>query len=258
MKADIVSLEYIEPKNDSDGHIFKMHLEQKNPNKQALVSIARSIAIVTIKKNDNKIEFTKEYNSKIARVAAERVVKQFSERLIKANEIEERCIEIKFSEFTNKERTNFLLSFTNIDSSNIFRKFEAKSFKYMFDESANLPDEYADKKGKECIAQLKGRYLDSIKELQDDALKEIILSEELAINYKYNIRGVSGNYFVIMNFSGALVNKPLRDGIFNIKSTLYIDNKSKDKVSNINELESELKIEFNKLKKEKFEQFGRI
>ena len=61
-----------------------------------------------------------------------------------------------------------------------------------------------------------------------------------------------------MNFSGALVNKPLRDGIFNIKSTLYIDNKSKDKVSNINELESELKIEFNKLKKEKFEQFGRI
>ncbi|WP_298041679.1 hypothetical protein [uncultured Campylobacter sp.] len=258
LKADIVSLEYIEPKNDSDGHIFKMHLEQKNPNKQALVSIARSIAIVTIKKNDNKIEFTKEYNSKIARVAAERVVKQFSEQLIKANEIEERCIEIKFSEFTNKERTNFLLSFTNIDSSNIFRKFEAKSFKYMFDESANLPDEYADKKGKECIAQLKGRYLDSIKELQDDALKEIILSEELAINYKYNIRGVSGNYFVIMNFSGALVNKPLRDGIFNIKSTLYIDNKSKDKVSNINELESELKIEFNKLKKEKFEQFGRI
>ena len=126
LKADIVSLEYIEPKNDSDGHIFKMHLEQKNPNKQALVSIARSIAIVTIKKNDNKIEFTKEYNSKIARVAAERVVKQFSEQLIKANEIEERCIEIKFSEFTNKERTNFLLSFTNIDSSNIFRKFEAK------------------------------------------------------------------------------------------------------------------------------------
>ena len=128
----------------------------------------------------------------------------------------------------------------------------------MFDELANLPDEYADKKGKECIAQLKGRHLDSIKELQDEALKEIILSEELAVNYRYNIRGVSGSYFVVMNFSGALTNKPLRDGIFNVKSKLYIDNKSKSKVTSVGALEADLKMEFNRLKKEKFKQYNKI
>lgn len=259
LKAEVVSLEQTKPKNDNDCFTVKIHLEQKNPNKQALVSIARSTATVTVKKNTNIVEFTKEYNSRSARVAAERVVKQLAEQLIQNNEIEDKCIEVKFSEFTtNRERTNFLLSFTNIDSSSIFKSFDAKSFKYMFDESANLPDDYADKKGKECIAQLKGKHLDSIKELQDEALKEIILSEELAINYRYSIRGVSGSYFVVMNFSGALTNKPLRDGIFNVKSKLYIDNKSKSKVKSISALETELKIEFNRLKKEKFKQFNRI
>ena len=100
--------------------------------------------------------------------------------------------------------------------------------------------------------------MDSIKELQDEALKEIILSEELAINYRYSIRGVSGSYFVVMNFSGALTNKPLHDGIFNIKSKLYIDNKSKTKVTSITALEADLKIEFNRLKKEKFKQYNKI
>jgi hypothetical protein len=258
LKADIVSLEQTKPKKDTDSYTVKIHLEQKNPNKQALVSIARSTATVIVKKNVNKIEFTKEYNSKPARVAAERVVKQLSGQLIQSNEIEDKCIEVRFSEFTNKERTNFLLSFTNIDSSDIFKSFNAKSFKYMFDESANLPDEYADKKGKECTTLLKGKNLDSIKELQNDTLKEIILSEELAINYRYCIRGVSGNYYIILNFSGALVNKPIQDGIFNVKSTLYIDNKSKDKVKSKSALETELKLEFNKLKKEKLKQFNRI
>ncbi len=258
LNADLVSLEQTKPKKDTDIYAIKIHLEQKNPNKQALVSIARSTATVNVKKDANKIEFIKEYNSRAARVVAERVVKQLSEQLIRSNEIEDKCIEVRFSEFSNKERTNFLLSFTNIDSSDIFKSFNAKSFKYMFDESANLPDEYADKKGKECTTLLKGNNLDSIKELQNDTLKEIILSEELAISYRYNIRGVSGSYFTIMNFSGALANKPLCDGVFTIKAVVYIDNKSKDKVSSRNSLEAELKKEFNRLKKEKLKKFNKI
>ena len=61
-----------------------------------------------------------------------------------------------------------------------------------------------------------------------------------------------------MNFSGALANKPLCDGVFTIKAVVYIDNKSKDKVSNRNSLEAELKKEFNRLKKEKLKKFNKI
>lgn len=260
LKADIVSIEQVKPNNSDGVYVIKVHLEQKNPNKQALVSIARSTAQVTVKKDSdlNKLEFTKEYNSKLARTAAERIVKQLSEELIRNNEVEEKCIEICFSEFTNKERINFLLSFTNIESSTVFTNFNAKSLKYMFDELTDLPAEYQDKRGKECVTQLKGRNLDTIKELQDDLLKEIILSEEMAINYRYKIRGISGNYFVVMNFSNALSNRPLQDGVFNVKSTMYIDSKDKEKVPNIQNIDAELKKAFNQLKKEKLQLFNKI
>lgn len=260
LKAEIVSIEEVIPNNSNGTYVIKVYLEQKNPNKQALVSIARSTAQVTVKKdnNSNKLEFTKEYNSKVARTAAEKIVKQLSEELIRNNEVEEKCIEIRFSEFTNKERIHFLLSFTNIDNSDVFTNFNAKSLKYMFDESAELPSEYQDKKGKECITHLKGRNLDSIKELREDHLKDIILSEEMTINYRYKIRGISGNYFVVMNFSNALSNKPTPDGVFNFKSTMYIDSKDKEKVPNIQNIDAELKKAFNQLKKEKLQLFNKI
>lgn len=260
LKANIILLEQIKPENEQGEYTFKIHLEQKNPNKQALVSIVRSTAKVTLKidNSTNKLEFSKEYNSRPARAATERLVNQLSKQLIHQNIIEDNCIDIRFSEFTNKERINFLLSFTNIDSSTVFTGFNAKSLKYMFDEFAVLPNEYQDKKGKECVTHLKGRNLDTIKELQNEILKDIILSEEFSISYRYRIRGISGNYYVIMNFSGALTNKPNPDGVFNFKGINYIDSRDKQKVVNSQTIENELKKEFNRIKKEKLMQFNKI
>lgn len=257
LNANIISIQEIKPKNDTNSYEIKIDVEQRNPNKQALVSVVYSKAIVTATKVDGKILFEKEYDSKIGRVVAERTVKQLSKQLIQNNEVEDRCIEVKFSEFDNKERVNFLLSFTDINSSSIFKKFNVKSFKYMFDESTNLPEEYQDKIGKECIAELKGKNLDTIKELQDDNLKEFIFGEEFEISYKYNINGISGMYLVTLNFSKALGNKPTPDGVFNIKTKIQVDNKCKNKVSNVNSLESELKKELNRLKSEKLRQFNK-
>lgn len=260
LKADIISVDQIQPTNSQDSYVIKMHLEQKNPNKQALVSIARSIAQVTIKidQTTKKLEFTKEYNSRPARTVAERVVKQLSDTLIRQNIIEDKCIDVCFSEFSNRERVNFLLSFTNIESSFVFKKFNAKSFKFMYDEGADLPIEYQDKKDKECVTQLHGKNLDTINELQDNNLKDILLGEELAVTYRYDIRGICGNYFVIINFSDALKNKPIPDGIFNFRGKVYIDSKSKQMVSSIQTIENELKKEFNRLRKEKLQQFNKI
>lgn len=261
LKAEIVCVEQIPQKNDENVVGYRLYLEQRNPNRQALVSIVRSDAKVFIKQDStsNKLDFVKEYDSKVARVAAERLEKQISQQLIQKKIIEEKAIEIRFSDFTNIERINFLLSFTSTSSSNVFDKPNAKSFKYGFDESADLPEEYKDKLGTECITALSGKKLHTIKELQDDKLKNIIYGEELSINYRYKIRGgISGNYFVVLNFSGALKNKPLPNGLFNIKTKMYIDAKDKFKVPNVSDLETELKKEFNKLKKEKLQLFNKI
>lgn len=101
----------------------------------------------------------------------------------------------------------------------------------MFDEDATLPQEYEDKKGKECITQLKGKNLDSIRELQDTTLKSIILCEEISINYKFKIRDITGNYFVIINFSDALkinqIQMVYSSTVLNVILTIIARKKSK-------------------------------
>lgn len=261
LKANILSFEIIKPTNNNEELIVKACVEEHNPNRQALVSKVISTAQVIIKKDSiaQKLEITKEHNSKPARIVAEKIAKQVAEQLIQRNTIEDLSVEILFSKFTNIERINFLLSFTNIESSSLFKGFNVKSFKYMFDELAELPEEYSDKKGKELKFDLKGKHLDQIKELQDESLKKILLCESMAISYRFNYRGVYGYYFVVLNFSNALSNRPMPDGLFNIKYyDAKIDNRDKAKVSNMQFFNNELKRLFNQFKKEKLTQFNLI
>lgn len=258
LKANVISSETVQ--NDNGSVTIKTYIEEINPNKQALVNAVSSVSQVTISVDSRtkKLEFTKEYNSRPARVLSDRLVDRIVKQLMQYNMIEDKADEVLFSSFSNLERANYLLSFTNIDSSNIFTDFNAKSIKYMFDEGATLPQEYEDKKGKECITQLKGKNLDSIRELQDPTLKSIILCEEITINYKFKIRDITGNYFVVINFSDALKNKPNPDGIFIYSPKCYINNNCKEKVKSIQSIEKELKIELNRLVKEKLKTFNKI
>lgn len=261
LKANVLSFEIIKPTNNNEELVVKACVEEHNPNRQALVSKVISTAQVIIKKDPiaHKLEITKEHNSKPARIVAEKVAKQVAEQLIHRNTIEDLSVEIRFSNFTNTDRINFLLSFTNIENSSVFRGFNLKSFKYMFDESAELPDEYSDKKGKELKFDLKGKHLDQIKELQEESLKSILLCESMAISYRFNYRNISGYYFVILNFSNALSNKPMPDGLFNVKYfDARVDNRDKSKVPNIQSFNIEIKKQFNQFKKEKLTQFNLI
>lgn len=258
LKAKVVSSETTQ---NSDGSItIKTYIEETNPNKQALVNVTSSISQVTISVDlcTKKLDFTKEYNSKPAKALSDRLVDVITEQLMHNNVIEDKADEVLFSSFSNLERANYLLSFTNIDSSNIFTDFNAQSIKYMFDESATLPQEYEDKKGKECITQLTGKNLDSIRELQDQALKSIILCEEISINYRFKIRDITGRYLVRISFSDALKNMPNPDGIFTYTPKCFINSYCKEKVNSIQSLEKELKIEFIRLVKEKLKTFNKI
>jgi hypothetical protein len=240
--------------------VVEVLVEHKNPNKQAMVSSTYSTACVTIcpDKNDSKLDFDKSYNSRTARIIAERIVKVIADKLLSKDVIEDDMAEVAFSNFNNKERVNFLLSYTNIESSNILNDYNTKSFKYMFDETQNLPPEYQDKIGKEYVTQSKGKNLEGIKELVEDSFKDIIYCEEISISYKFNIRGVSGNYYVILNFSDALKNKNILDGIFQFQGKVYLNTRNKEKIKSIDAVEKELKQEFKRLINEKLKQFKKI
>lgn len=259
LKAKIVSVEQKLPDNNQGIYEYLVNLEEENPNKQALVSTTFSTAKVSAKVNSDtkKIEINKEYNSTPARLLTQRIVNQLYEKLLERNKIENEAIEIKFSDFANKDRINFLFSFIDTESSNIFKASNVKSFKYMYDETQELPLECQDKKGKECTIRFKGTNLEGIKEVQEDNIKEIILGEEIVIEYKYEFQKILGLYEVTMNFSGALTNKPIIDGVFNYKRKYTID-KNKEEVSNLQKFETALKDEFEKMLKEKLQLFGKI
>jgi len=240
--------------------IVEVMVEHKNPNKQAMVSSTYSTACVVISpvKNESKLDFDKSYNSRIARVIAERIVKVIADKLLSKDIIEDDMTEVLFSNFSNKERVNFLLSYTNIESSNILDDYNTKSFKYMFDETKDLPSEYQDKVGREYVTQSKGKNLEGIKELIEDNFKKIIYCEEICISYKFSIRGVSGHYYVILNFSDALKNKNIPDGIFQFQGKVYLNTRNKEKVKGIDAVEKELKKEFKRLINEKLTQFNKV
>lgn len=81
----------------------------------------------------------------------------------------------------------------------------------------------------------------------------------MAISYRFNYRNISGYYFVILNFSNALSNKPMPDGLFNVKYfDARVDNRDKSKVPNIQSFNIEIKKQFNQFKKEKLTQFNLI
>lgn len=243
----------------TDEYTCDLYIEKKNPNKLAMVNTVVSSAKITAKFNyaENKLEFYNSHNSKDAKVVVERIVKTIANDFISKNIIEDKVCKVMFTDFNNKERVNFLLSFANIESSEFLKEHNTRSFKYKFDESIDLPEEYKDKIGKECINQSTGKNLDGLKELQDNNFKEIILCEEIVMNYKFIYNAIRGNFLVILNFSDALKNKPNYDGQFHFRSKVYLDNKNKQKVPNVLILENTLKQDFRRLQKEKIQIFNK-
>lgn len=257
--ATILSdIEFKPSKSDPNIFVWESHIDQENPTKQAIVSHSISMARVIVKKEGNALVLDKEYNSKPARIIADRVAKKIAEKLIGNNIIEEDVKEVLFSDFKNRERANFLLSFTNVEDTDTFSEPTTRSVLYAFDETQELPEEYKDKVGKEYSQRNYGKNLEGIKEITEESFKAIILLEEINISYKFNWLGIYGYYNVKLNFSSALRNKPIPNGSFQFQSTVNVGRKSKDRVSSMQVLEQELKKEFSKMRLNRYKKFNKI
>jgi hypothetical protein len=177
--------------------------------------------------------------------------------LVTREYIQEDTIELKFTDFnSNKERVNFLLSFINIDQSNLFIDQDIKGLKFIFDETQQIPEIYADKTEKDLIILFRGKNLAGLREISEDYFKDIILLEEISITYKFEIKGVSGYFNVRYNFSEALKYKPIQ-GDFRSQSFLHSNYKIKQ-IKNTALLEKQLNQEVERLKVEKLKRSGKI
>ncbi len=238
--------------------LFSSHVEKKDPTKHiALNTIWEPIKITYQKINGGFILNNVETNSKDAKIIANRINTIIKEELLEHGHIADQTTEIKFSDFTsNTERVNFLLSFNNIASSNIFIKQDIKGLKYIFDETKEIPEIYKDRTEKDLIILFRGKKLEGLRELSEDLFKEIILLEEITISYNFEIKGVKSNLSVRYDFSDALKIRPI-EGTFRSQAYLH-KNYYVKQVRKIADLEKNLNKEVERLKIEKLQKFGKI
>lgn len=241
-----------------DTFVYSSYVEKKDVTKHVALNTTWEPIKISYQKVDDKIVVNSvETNSRDGKTIAKRIIAQIKKELVTREYIQEDTIELKFTDFnSNKERVNFLLSFINIDQSNLFIDQDIKGLKFIFDETQQIPEIYADKTEKDLIILFRGKNLAGLREISEDYFKDIILLEEISITYKFEIKGVSGYFNVRYNFSEALKYKPIQ-GDFRSQSFLHSNYKIKQ-IKNTALLEKQLNQEVERLKVEKLKRSGKI
>lgn len=245
---------------NKDEFILNLTTEIKDPTSSLLVNTKwGKIEIVVKKDNDRLVVVTQNTITKEDKYIANRALKLLHQEFKQIDFVEETKIKVMFNNFSsNLERVNFLLSFTNISSSIIFKDPDILSITFKFDDDTEIPEKFKDKADKDLIIKFDGKNLTTLTELSIEEAKGSIFLEEIKIRYKFDFLNIqNGYYYVTYNFSKALRNKIELNGVFNSESNLF-KTPSIKALSNIKALEKQLSKEVEKLKIEKLKQFNII
>lgn len=246
-------------KNKSE-FILNLTTEIKDPTSSLLVNTKwGKIEIVVKKDSDRIVVVTQNTITKEDKYIANRALKLLHQEFKQIDFVEETKIKVMFNHFSsNLERVNFLLSFTNVSSSLIFKTPDIRSIKFKFDDDTEIPEKFKDKADKDLIIKFDGKNLTTLTELSIEDAKGSIFLEEIKVLYKFDFLNIqNGFYYVTYNFSKALKNKPEINGVFS--STPWLCKSPNIKgLSNIQGLEKELSKEIERLKIEKLKQFNII
>ncbi|PKH50784.1 hypothetical protein CXF68_08835 [Tenacibaculum sp. Bg11-29] len=254
------TLKFTQNAKDKEEFVLSLTTEIKDPTSFLLVNTKwGKIEIVVKKDNDRLVVVTQNTITREDKLIANRALKLLHQEFKQIDFVEETKIKVMFNSFkSNLERVNFLLSFTNISSSSIFKNPEILSITFKFDDDTEIPEKFKDKADKDLVIKFDGKNLTTLTELSIEEAKGSIFLEEIKIRYKFDYLNIqNGYYYVTYNFSKALRNKRELNGVFNSEPYLYKTDTVK-KLSDIKGLERELSREIERFKIEKLKQFNII
>lgn len=255
-------IKFVQDPINKDEFKITLFTELKDPTSSLSVNTNWGKCEVIIRKVDNKLVTVIENTvTREDKIIANRIEKEISKEFLRVDFIEEKKIKVLFNNFkSNLERVNFLLGFSNIASSSIFKEADIQSIKFKFDEkTTEIPEMYKDKIDKDMIIRFEGKGLKTLQELTERNAKQSIFLEEIAVFYKFDYLNVkNGFYKVTYSFSNALKNKQGFDGVFKSEPYLFANHHQVKALQSIEGLKKELSKEVERLKLEKLKQFNII
>ncbi len=250
--------------SDKNGYEFSFDLQSIDPDEHTLIQNTPSLAKLSVVLNDKEIKLIKFYSDKNSRLFINRIEKEVETNLLKNKLISKIIDELSFYDFdSNEQRVDFLLSFTDIRNSSIFKSVKILSVDYAYDEK--LADEsYNDKKDKEFNGTFNGNNIEKIKELSDKKMKEIILIYKIKVQYDYEYKKVKNSAIknsmtVVIEFSNNFKSKSQPKRVLEYSPKLNaLNSHQKQKIVNIDKFSDEIRGHFTKLRDEKVKNLKRI
>ncbi|MDP4272104.1 MAG: hypothetical protein Q8909_18575, partial [Bacteroidota bacterium] len=161
---------------------------------------------------------------------------------------------IKFLDFNNKQRVQFLLNFINLQDSTLInvKKISLESIKIRPDETmSNLPKDLESMKGKVANLNLHGQELDDTIYISDDTYRSSILCEKMKFGLQYNYLNRTGLCIIEASFTGALSRNDFNDT--ELRISIIQHNNSFD--SNFSSTRTKLLKEINRIKESGYTNF---
>jgi len=254
------NLKFQQNNKNKEEYLLNLTTEIKDPTSSLLVNTKWGKIEIAVKKdNDRLVVVTQNTITREDKYIANRVLKLLHQEFKQIDFVEETKIKVMFNNFSsNLERVNFLLSFTNVSTSSVFKTPDIRSIIFKFDDDTEIPEKFKDKADKDLIIKFDGKNLTTLTELSIEDAKGSIFLEEIKVLYKFDFLNIqNGYYYVTYNFSNALKNKGEINGVFNSEPYLIKSTNVKN-LSNIKGLERELAKEVERLKIEKLKQFNII
>lgn len=194
--------------------VVKYKIEKENTNKDFLTGKTFHDAQIDIRLENDQLVFIDQHTSSETYKLNKNYFDNFQKALKKNNLSLEEFKSIKFLDFSNNERVQFLLSFLNLQNSKAIeiKSITLDSMKFRADETlSNIPKDLESLRGRVSNLNLHGKELHDTIYLSEENYRTAILCEKVRFNLIYKYLNRSGICSIEIAFHGSLGIKDYKD-----------------------------------------------
>lgn len=167
------------------------------------VSVHEASMDIFLNKPEKRLMISTEYSAEETKEINDLLIKKVSSVLKNESVIQdEKGTEIKFGDFSNSSRINFLLNFVEdaLDLGNTFTFDEITNIEISLDSKETLPKDFKWMEDKVSNMKFEGKALHETDILKDNKNHPSLVISLLKINYKFNTNSNSGECVVEIEF----------------------------------------------------------